>query len=287
MASLSENIILAEKKWLNEIYNFLKAEFIKNPLPSHDHLHHIRVWKYGKLLIQQIQNSAIETDYDFIEALLIASLFHDSGMLKTYGKDHGMAGKIICTEFMSEFDEKPARMDEILNAIEKHDNKTYMGPGPLIKDNKPNLLTVLNICDDLDAFGKIGIYRYAEIYLMRGIPLEDLGLKIIANLAGRFQNFNSNCSKLPEMIRIHIPRFNEIDRFFRQYNLQLRKIEAGEGNARSGPVAVIKIIYRYSLLHQNDMESICEAIVSENSDAYIQNFFKDLRKEINNQPFEL
>ena len=89
------------------------------------------------------------------------------------------------------------------------------------------------------------------------------------------------------MIRIHIPRFNEIDRFFQQYNLQLKKIEAGEDNAMSGPVAVIKIIYRYSLLHQNDMEGICEAIVSESSEAYIQSFFKDLRKEINNATFEL
>lgn len=287
MSLLSENIILAKGKWLEDIYSFLETEFTKTPLPSHDHLHHLRVWNNSKFLLQQIVNLNIEIDYNFTEALLIASLFHDSGMLKTYGKDHGLAGKIICYKFLSEYKEKPVRLNDILSAIEKHDDKTYMGSGPLINENKPNLLTALNICDDLDAYGKIGIYRYAEIYLMRGIPLEDLGLKIIANLAGRFRNFISNCSKLPEMIRIHIPRFNEIENFFRHYNLQLRQIEAGKGNPNSGPVAVIKNIYHQTLMHQNDMENICDAILSENSDNYIQHFFNKLKNEIKTQSQEM
>jgi hypothetical protein len=31
------------------------------------------------------------------------------------------------------------------------------------------MLTILSVADDLDAFGYIGIYRYIEIYLERGI----------------------------------------------------------------------------------------------------------------------
>ena len=38
-----------------------------------------------------------------------------------------------------------------------------------------NLLTILSVADDLDAFGFIGIYRYSEIYLTRGIDPEKIG----------------------------------------------------------------------------------------------------------------
>ena len=35
--------------------------------------------------------------------------------------------------------------------------------------SKPNeLLTILSVADDLDAFGFSGIFRYSEIYLIRG-----------------------------------------------------------------------------------------------------------------------
>ena len=85
------------------------------------------------------------------------------------------------------------------------------------------------------------------------------------------------------MIRIHIPRFNEIESFFRHYNLQLRKIDAGEGDSKSGPVGVIKNIYHQTLMHQDNMENICEAILSNNSDVYIHNFFEELIKEIQSQ----
>lgn len=285
MGALAEHIKLTENVWLENSFSFLKEEFTKTPLPSHDHQHHLRVWLNSKFLLYQIQELGIVIDYDFTEALLIASLFHDSGMLKTYGHDHGLAGRHICSDFLANYKKKPALLEDILDAIEKHDDKTYLGPEPLIVDKKPKLLTALNICDDLDAYGQIGIYRYAEIYLMRGIPLEDLGLKIIANLAGRFNNFIHNCSNLPDMIRIHTPRFNQIEEFFRQYNLQLRQVESGGENQKSGSLAVVKIIYHQALMHQDDMESVCENILSQNQDIYIRQFFELLKMEIQNQNF--
>ena len=286
MTTLTEQIKLAEKVWLKNSFSFLKEGFTKTPIPSHDHQHHIRVWLNSKFLLHQINELGIVIDYDFTEALLIASLFHDSGMLKTYGHDHGPAGRNICSDFIVNYKKKPALLDEILDAIEKHDDKTYMGPGPLIVDKNPNLLTALNISDDLDAFGHIGIYRYAEIYLMRGIPLEDIGLKIIANLAGRFKNFIHNCNDLPEMIRVHTPRFNQIEEFFRQYNLQLRQVESESKNHNSDPLSVVKIIYHKALMHQDDMENICKRILSQNEDEYILKFFGQLKMEIQDQNFE-
>ena len=39
----------------------------------------------------------------------------------------------------------------------------------LRRQDRNDLLTVLSVADDLDAFGFTGIYRYSEIYLTRGI----------------------------------------------------------------------------------------------------------------------
>ena len=135
----------------------------------------------------------------------------------------------------------------VLNAVENHDDKTYHDTGPLFGKNGLNVLRALTICDDLDAFGKTGVYRYAEIYLMRSIPMEDLGLKIMANLSGRFANFIATCSWLPEIIRIHVPRHNITEDFFRNYNLQIRMIEKDGSRSDTGPVGVIKEIFRQTM----------------------------------------
>jgi len=169
--ALSENIEFAENTWLKESYFFLKESFTKTPLPSHDHQHHLRVWMNAKHLLQQLHKQGAIISYSFIEALLIASLFHDSGMLKNYDHEHGLAGRNICANFLRNKVNKPEKVEEILDAIEKHDNKLYNGPGALVSDRIPNLLTALNISDDLDALGTIGIYRYSEIYRSTNINI--------------------------------------------------------------------------------------------------------------------
>ena len=127
MGPLAEQIKLAENVWLRDSFSFLKEGFTKTPLPSHDHQHHLRVWLNSKFLLHQIHNHGIVIDYDFTEALLIASLFHDSGMLKTYGQDHGLAGRNICSDFLVNYKKKPTLLNEILDAIEKHDGRYRRG----------------------------------------------------------------------------------------------------------------------------------------------------------------
>ncbi|MFW5645542.1 MAG: hypothetical protein ACOCZL_06480, partial [Bacteroidota bacterium] len=138
----------------------------------------------------------------------------------------------------------------------------------------------LNICDDLDAFGNIGIYRYAEIYLVRGIPFEDLGLKIIANLSGRYGNFMTNCSRLPEMIKVHSIRHHTTESFFRFYNLQIRKMEETGEQPESGPIAIIKHIYREVLKNTHSINSVIENILKSSDDQYVNDFFIALKKEL-------
>lgn len=279
MKELEELVTKAEERWFESIFEYISQQFKSNPLPSHDQYHHLRVWENAKFLIAQFPDKKVSPDYTFIESLMIASLFHDLGMIKTREKDHGKESKEICQEFFHE-KEKPAKFLEILEAIERHDDKNYSGFGPLISQGKANLITSLNIADDLDSFGNIGVYRFTEIYLLRGIPFEDLGLKIIANLSGRFRHFMSNCTGMDKMITTYLPKYHIIENFFRYYNLQIRKIESGEGDQASGPIAVTKQIYRHTLMNANDIREVCDSILGAGHDEYIIKFFQALKEEI-------
>ena len=61
-------------------------------------------------------------------------------------------------------------------------------------------MRLLSTSDDLDAFGYTGIYRYAEIYLCRGIRPRELPVLIVENLNNRFNNLKSIFKSLPHFI---------------------------------------------------------------------------------------
>jgi HD superfamily phosphodiesterase len=269
-----------EEKWLIPSFEFLKKKFSQHPLPSHDHFHHKRVWNHARKLIVEISGQGKTITPDFIESLLLASMFHDSGMIKEKGEDHGKAGVEVFEAFLSETGENPSMSQSISDAIENHDNKKYQLSGKLFVDNEIQLLPALNISDDLDALGKIGVYRYIEIYLLRGIPFEDLGLKIIANLSGRYGNFMANCSRFPELIRIHSMRHHSIESFFRFYNLQIRKTEETGVIQNTGPILVAKSIYKEVLKATPSIEQISNNIRNSSDDKYVNDFFDELLKEI-------
>ena len=185
MNKLNEIIISVENKWLKQLSEFCQSLFYNVQIPSHDHSHHLRVWDYAKEIIYAI-NTTYKIDEDFIESCLIASLFHDTGLTQTLDEDHGSESRKICERyFENEEIEKPKNFEEILNAIELHDDKNYL----ITKQTPDSVISVLCNADDLDAFGKIGVIRYTEIYLMRGINMKELPKHVINNLNKRFANF--------------------------------------------------------------------------------------------------
>lgn len=277
---LEKHLQQAESDWLSLSFDYLKSQFTKTPLPSHDHYHHLRVWNYARDLLRQLAKKNAHPDYEFVEAMLLSSMFHDAGMIQVKSSEHGKASNEIFNTFLNEVKKQPARKQNIEEAIEKHDDKSFSLAGKLLVDGKIQLLPALHISDDLDALGSVGIYRYTEIYLLRGIPFEDLGLKIIANLSGRYGNFIANCSRLPEMIMKHSIRHHTIESFFRYYNLQIRKIEETGEDQKSGPVAVVRNIYRQVLSNTPTIEEIGKNIMNSTEDMYIQNFFKSLLNEL-------
>ncbi len=185
MNNLKLNIKQAEEKWLNLLYDYCQELFSSKQIPSHDHTHHFRVWKNAKEILYALSDH-FEIDYAKIEACLIASLFHDTGLTETVSESHGKESSKICIQYFENNNlTKPIQFDEILNAIEKHDNKNYK----LNSTAPEDILSIICNADDLDAFGNIGVVRYTEIYLLRGNSLNELPDLVLQNMDKRFFNF--------------------------------------------------------------------------------------------------
>ncbi|HYW95856.1 MAG TPA: HD domain-containing protein [Bacteroidales bacterium] len=279
------NNILAEteKRWQDELFGYVRDLFSREPIPSHDHYHHLRVWKYAAGLLLEIDKTGKEIQPGDVEDLIIACFFHDTGLVENNGPDHGKASRRTCEEYFNRRGTTIHNRKRVLEAIGKHDDKTYQGAGPLYDNTGLNILRALAVCDDLDAFGRTGVYRYAEIYLMRGIPMEDLGLKIMSNLSGRFANFIATCSFLPEIIRLHVPRHNLTEDFYRNYNLQLRLIEKKGSGSDTGPVGVVREIFRHTMSGTPDIPSVADSVIGSHENHYITEFFSELKKEVQSE----
>jgi len=210
MEDIKARISVIENKWLNTLYKFCQNLFSDTKIPSHDHTHHLRVWEYSKEIILALTSNYNISD-DFIESCLIASIFHDTGLTKTLNENHGIESSKICKEYFSKQNiEKPANFEEILSAIEKHDDKDYKS-----NNHIPNsVLSVLCNADDLDAFGRIGVVRYTEIYLLRGNSLNDLPNLVIKNLDKRFLNFEKTYKSFSNLFNKYKVRYLISRKFF-------------------------------------------------------------------------
>jgi len=129
------------------------------------------------------------------EKAIIASFFHDTGLTQNPGADHGRESRQICNAFLSKSDLDDKEKEEILDAVEKHDDKNY----PAASD-PASLAAILSVADDMDAFGCTGISRYAEIYLLRGIPVNEMSVKVIANATSRFNHLAETFKIFPDLV---------------------------------------------------------------------------------------
>ena len=200
MQVLKQHIRAAEERWLLPLLKHCHELFSEVFLPSHDHLHHYRVWSYAKELMLKQAEAGRRISPELPQQLILASFFHDVGLIKTHDEKHGVESRRLCEEFFRNGDhELPAGFAEILYAIEHHDDKSS-GVGSILADPARQVLRFLSTSDDLDAFGYTGIYRYAEIYLCRNFAPEELPARILKNLSHRMNNLKSICQTLPRFI---------------------------------------------------------------------------------------
>jgi len=219
MNDLNHLIHNVENNWLDRLYSECQELFTNTHIPSHDHEHHKRVWIICKEILGELNKSkAIDTD--LLESCIIASFFHDTGLTKTLSENHGRESRLLCVRFFNENHfEKPENYDLILDAIEKHDDKEYKN-----QNQKPDsVLSILCAADDLDAFGRIGIIRYTEIYLLRGYKLNDLPKAIIENLDKRFTNFEKNYGFLVGLYNKNKTQYLIAREFFVELDKDLKK----------------------------------------------------------------
>jgi len=275
-------IVQAEKKWLHALYSHAKEVYQETFLPSHDHKHHMRVWNLSKQLLTEIATLHSSLSPAMVEGVLIAAFFHDLGMAQSIREDHGKLGRELCRSWFSENAYLPPHnFDRILEAIELHDRKEariYPKTGA-----SPEILGVLSVADDLEALGVIGIYRYAEIYLSRGISMENLGTRILENAKLRFLNL-SKYPIAPEFIGEYEKELKKLTRFYSGYLQQLKKVERPE-KCMDGHLGVINYIRIRGISQKIRPEDLAKLAREEEQKPEIQEFFSTLEDELEKKRF--
>ncbi len=188
-------IITAEEKYGQLLREKCSHIFSGTDMPSHDHLHHDRVWKNAACLIERLAGAGMVTDKNLAVKAIIASFFHDTGLTVNRGPDHGIESRHICSTFLETTDLAEDDRHEILDAVEKHDNKEYTG-----NSDPSSLAAIISVADDIDAFGEAGIGRYEEIYSMRGIPAPEMPGLIVTNVLSRLRHLESTYKMFPDLI---------------------------------------------------------------------------------------
>jgi HD superfamily phosphodiesterase len=258
----SEHSAFNEKS--HELTSFFNEKFGSTHIPSHNLEHHIRVWVYAESIVAQLRNNGFTISNDFLAGLQAACLTHDIGLVVEKGEAHGKAGRDMVAGFLPQSEVPVSMHEEILNAVENHDRKEY--PGISTPDS---MLTILSVADDLDAFGYIGIYRYIEIYLERGILAENIGPAVTVNLTGRYNHMSRVYGFLPEFIKHHTRRYEITRDFFNS-----------EGPfSQPGRLTVIDIINEELLKNK---QGITEISGRYRTSAYndVAHFFRALHTEL-------
>ena len=188
-------ITAAEEKYRKLLSGECRRIFSGTSMPSHDHLHHERVWENAARLLERMYNNGLISDPGLAEKAVIAAFFHDTGLTVNRGPEHGLESRNICSIFLdaSHFCEKDRT--EILDAVEMHDNKEYTG-----NSDPASLAAIISVADDMDAFGETGISRYEEIYSLRGVTAGDMPAMIIRNVLSRFRHLESTYFMFPDLV---------------------------------------------------------------------------------------
>ncbi len=231
----------------------------------------------------------IPTSYP--EQLLISVWFHDTGLTQTRGELHGMESRRLCENFFlsdgflngsmenlkTPGPEHPPddSMEIILQAIEHHDDKSLKySTREFIPGSTPDLLNLLSVSDDLDAFGTLGIYRYAEIYLLRGIEPEQLPARVSRNVINRFENIRRNYGNLESFISKHESRFLQV----RDFYMQLGQAYASLLEKPSWEPSLIEI-FRSSLKSRKNLLPADRFLPATEFDTEIKDWFNLLDRE--------
>jgi hypothetical protein len=273
--NLTRRIESAELQFKQILEDFFVSVYNDESLPSHGLDHHRRVWNYARELIICIDQQNFIVDPTLTENLIIACYLHDIGMSVDQGVKHGHHSRDLCKKFLKSNNLDESNHSDLLSAIENHDNKEYN-----TSSGQFDLLTILSVADDLDAFGIIGIYRYSEIYLKRGIRLNDIGSLILKNAEQRFDNFIKTFGSIDSIVLKHRERYNILKEFFDNYNSEV-KTYSFEGLNPEGYCGVIELLSNM-IKERKALKELYVEVENSSDDKVIKWFFKNLDSEFRN-----
>jgi HD superfamily phosphodiesterase len=263
----------AELQFKQILEEFFVSIYDEKSLVSHGIDHHQRVWKYAKEITLFLASHDLIRDPVLPFNLIIACYLHDIGMSVDTGVRHGHQSRELCVRFLKENNLKESDYDDVLQAIENHDNKEYRDSAA-----KFDLLTILSTADDIDAFGFIGIYRYVEIYLARDIGMEKIGHRVMENAAKRFDNFENLLGFSDSIFQKHKNRYNILINFFGKYNHQAPSYKFG-GPEPSGYCGAIEILKEF-LQKRITLDFLLREPEKYSNDKVIKWFFNGLASEL-------
>ena len=271
--NLTSRIESAELQFKQILEDFFVSVYNDESLPSHGLDHHRRVWNYAKDLVISVTEKNNIIDPSLPENLIIACYLHDIGMSVDPGIKHGHHSKELCRSFLKSNQLDGNKYLNLLSAIENHDNKEYT-----TSSGQFDLLTVLSVADDLDAFGFVGIYRYSEIYLTRGLSQQELGHLILKNAAKRFDNFIRTFGTIDSILCKQTERYNILKDFFNNYNSQVKSYNF-DGQDPTGYCGVIELLSEM-IKGKKGLEDLYLNVELYFEDEIINWFFNNLNLEL-------
>src|SRR5512133_878792 len=243
--NLTGTIESAEKQFKQILEEFFIIIYDEKALPSHGIDHHRRVWRYAKDLLKSGTRQETQ-DLSLLTAqLIVACYLHDIGMSVDPGTSHGKQSRILCKKFLAANNLHEPYWNDVLEAVENHDNKNYTE-----NQVSNDLLTILSVSDDLDAFSCIGVYRYSEIYLTRNIKPEEIGSLIRENARKRYDNFIQIYGSSDELVVKHWERYYLLDLFFSKYIEQLSAYQFGT----KSPAGFCGVIDMIRFMMENNLQ---------------------------------
>ncbi|NOU19986.1 MAG: HD domain-containing protein [Bacteroidales bacterium] len=277
MELLLEKINSSEQKWLKPLYKHSKSLFQNTHLPSHDAEHHLRVWLHCRGLFIELHKAGIKTTHDSIDKAIVACFFHDAGLTLNVGEQHGFLGRKICEDFFkNNHNFQVPDLSEVLDVIEKHDDKSKKEISAVTPYTMKTILRLVSAADDLDALGYIGVFRYIEIYLKRGIPDSEIPKKVTTNLKNRFSNFLSTYSGLPKFSERQKIRYKETFDFFTELDGYFsQKTEIPDSQ-----LTVFKILKESLVEKRLGIDETIEETLRINTKGYPLWYFSKLRNEL-------
>ena len=263
----------AELQFKQILEDFFISLYNEKSLVSHGIDHHRRVWKYAKEITLFLATHDLIRDPAIPFNLIIACYLHDIGMSVDTGVRHGRQSRELCVRFLKENNLKESDYDDVLLAVEYHDDKEF----PISAGNY-DLQTILSTADDLDAFGFTGIYRYVEIYLVRDINMKEIGHRILENVTKRFDNFENLLGFSDDIFQKHKKRYSILIDFFGKYNHQVLSYQSGVSDP-SGYCGTVEILNDV-LQEKITLDSLCREPEKYSNDKVIIWFINGLASEL-------